>query len=193
MKFQMAENSLFAILLRSPWWISFVVVLVFAAGSAALLPPQYVVFGLMGALPFVVIGTIAAYRQLRAPSEKQVDQTLQQLAAMPWRTFCETLEQAYAAKGYQVKRLDGGTADLELHKGGQTTLVAARRWKAGSHGVESLRALDRERQSKDASHCVYVTLAALGGTTRRFAEKQAIDMLNGVALVQLLQEAIPRR
>jgi restriction system protein len=185
-KLKMARNSLFAILLRSPWWISFVVVLVFAAGSAALLPPQYVVFGLMGALPFCVIGTVAAYRQFRAPSEKRVDETLQQVAAMPWREFCETLEQAFAAKGYQVSRIDSGAADLELRKGGQTTLVAARRWKASSHGVEPLRALDRERQSKDASHCVYVTLAALSDTTRRFAEKQAIEMLNGVALVQLL-------
>lgn len=188
MKLKMAKNSLFAILLRSPWWISFTVVLVFAMASAALLPPQYVVFGLMGALPFMVIGVIAAYRQLRAPSQRHIDQTLEQVAAMPWRDFCQALEQAFVANGYQVSRLGQGAADLELHKGAQTTLVSARRWKAGSHGVEPLRTLDQERRSKDASHCVYVTLGELGDATRRFAEKQAIELVNGAALVQLLDK-----
>lgn len=186
MKLKMAKNSLFAILLRSPWWISFVVVLVFALGSSALLPPQYVVFGLMGAIPFFVIGVIAAYRQFRAPSQKHVEQTLQQAAAMPWRAFSEALEQAFTAQGYQVSRINNAAADLELRKAGQTTLVAAKRWKAGSHGVEPLRALDRERQSQDASHCVYVTLTALNDTSRRFAEKQKIELVHDQALVQLL-------
>ncbi len=188
MKLKMAKNSLFAILLRSPWWISFAVVLVFAMASAALLPPQYVVFGLMGALPFLVIGVIAAYRQFRAPSQRHVDQTLEQVAAMPWRDFCRALEQAFVASGYLVSRLDQGAADLQLNKGTQTTLVSAKRWKAGSHGVEPLRALDQQRRSKDASHCVYITLGELSDATRRFAEKQAIELVNGAALVQLLDK-----
>ncbi len=188
MKLKMAKNSLFAILLRSPWWISFTVVLVFAMASAALLPAQYVVFGLMGALPFLVIGVIAAYRQFRAPSQRHIDQTLEQVAAMSWRDFCRALEQAFVSDGYQVSRLDQGVADLELHKGAQTTLVSARRWKAGSHGVEPLRALDKARQSQDASHCIYITLGELGDATRRFAQQQAIERVNGADLVQLLDK-----
>ena len=191
-KLKMAKNSLFAILLRSPWWISFVVVLFIALGSSALLPNRYVVFGLMGAIPFFAIGVIAAYRQLRAPSQKHVAQTLVQAAAMPWREFGEALEQAFAAQGYQVSRINNTAADLELRKAGQTTLVAARRWKAGSHGVEPLRALDRERQSKDASHCVYVTLTALSDSSRRFAERQKIELVHDQALVQLLGRRPPR-
>ena len=188
----MARNSLFAILLRSPWWISFGVVLLFGAGSAALLPPQYVVFGLMGAFPFLVIGLVTAYRQFRAPSAQHVEQTLAQAAAMPWRDFQLALEQAFQAKGYQVSRLDGAAADLELRKDGQTTLVAGKRWKAASHGVEPLRALDRERQSRDASHCVYITLAALNDVSRRFAEKQVIELVSGISLVQLLGKRAAR-
>ena len=42
MKLKMSENSLFAILLRSPWWISMVLVAVFALASGALLPAPYV-------------------------------------------------------------------------------------------------------------------------------------------------------
>ena len=37
MKFKMAPNSLFAILLRSPWWISLAIAAVFAGASRALL------------------------------------------------------------------------------------------------------------------------------------------------------------
>jgi restriction system protein len=182
----MAKNSLFAILLRSPWWISFAVVAVFALASGALLPPQYVVFGLMGAIPFFVIGCVAAWRQMRAPSARTVEQTLERAATMPWRDFRDLLEQAYRNQGYTVTRLDGQAADLQLTQGAQTTLVAAKRWKAASHGVEPLRALDHARRTLDTSHAVYITLGELNDATRRFADKNTISLINGVALVQLL-------
>ncbi len=185
-KLKMAKNSLFAILLRSPWWISFAVVAAFALASGALLPPKYVVFGLMGAIPFLVVGSIAAYRQLRAPSAQRVEQTLQRVAAMPWRDFQDTLEQAYRRQGFTVSRLDGHVADLQLTQGAQNTLVAGKRWKAGSHGVEPLRALDKARQAQDASHCVYISLTEPKDTTRRFAQQNAITLVYGAALVQLL-------
>lgn len=185
----MARNSLFAILLRSPWWISFAVVAAIALASAALLPPQYLVFGLMGAIPFLAIGCIAAWRQLRAPSDRMVEQTLARAAAMPWREFRDALEQAYRNQGYTVTRLDGQAADLQLTMGTQTTLVAAKRWKAASHGVEPLRALDQTRRAHDAGHGVYVSLGELSDATRRFADKNTIGLLNGVALVQLLGES----
>ena len=144
------------------------------------------VFGLMGAIPFFVIGCIAAWRQMQAPSARTVEHTLERAAAMPWREFRDTLEQAYQAQGFTVTRLDGQAADLQLTRGAQNTLVAARRWKAASHGVEPLRALDKARQARDASHGVYVTLGEVNDTTRRFAEKNAIALVNGVGLVQLL-------
>ena len=77
MKLKMAENSLFAILLRSPWWVSVAVALAILALARALLPPAYVPFGAMGAVPMLVIGAMAALRQWRTPSPAQVEQTLQ--------------------------------------------------------------------------------------------------------------------
>ena len=123
MKLKMAENSLFAILLRSPWWISFAVVALFALASGALLPQQYVVFGLMGAIPFLVIGMIAALRLFRAPSTKHVELTLRRAAAMSWREFCDALEQAYRKQGYDVVRLDAPAADLRLSRNARSTLA----------------------------------------------------------------------
>ena len=61
MKFKMAEKSLFAILLRSPWWISFGIALGFGLAAKALLPAEYVVFGALGGFPFVVVGESSSY------------------------------------------------------------------------------------------------------------------------------------
>ena len=173
MKLKMAKNSLFAILLRSPWWISMAVVAVFALASGALLPPKYVVFGLMGALPFLVIGCVAA------------------AAAMSWRDFKQTLEQAYRRLGYEVRPSKAAAVDLELTRNAQTTLVSAKRWKAASHGIEPLRTLNGARQTLDASHCVYVTLGELNDQTRRFAQLNTIELVNGADLVQLIGKLPP--
>jgi restriction system protein len=192
-KLKMARNSLFAVLLRSPWWISFALVLLVALASRALLPEQYVLFGVMGGFPFLVIGGIAAYRQLRAPGDEEIARTMATLAAMPWNEFCGLLEQSYGQQGYIVTRLAGDAADLQLVKAGATTLLSAKRWKAANQGVEAVRALAQARSTRDASHGVYVTIAALGDNARRFAQQNQVDVLTGVALVQLVRKRPPGR
>ena len=52
MKLKMAKNSLFAVLLRSPWWYSVLIVLGMAIAARALLPEPYVVVGIVGTAPF---------------------------------------------------------------------------------------------------------------------------------------------
>ena len=72
MKWKMAEKSMFAILLRSPWWVSIAIVVAFVLVARAMLPERYVVFGAMGGFPFLVVGLIAAVKQFRAPNPEQV-------------------------------------------------------------------------------------------------------------------------
>ncbi len=189
MKLKIAPNSLFAILLRSPWWLSIVVVVAIALASRAFLPDRYLVFGILGSLPFLVIGVIAAFKQIQALSDEDVTRLLHSAAAMSWRDFSGALEQAYGQQGYQVSRLDGRAADLMLAKAGRRTLVAGKRWKAGNHGIEPLRALSEDRQSQDTSHCVYITLADVGHKTRLFATENQIELIHGPALAQLLHAA----
>ena len=50
----MPPNSLFAVLLRSPWWISFALVGLIALVAFALLPAQYAVVGALGVRPWVM-------------------------------------------------------------------------------------------------------------------------------------------
>ena len=63
MKLKMAKNSLFAILLRSPWWLSFVLAGAMAAVARLVLPQAYEAYALFSAVPFVAIGLVAAWKQ----------------------------------------------------------------------------------------------------------------------------------
>ncbi len=189
MKLKMAKNSMFAVLLRSPWWISIVVSLLFALAARALLPEPYVPFGVMGGVPFLVIGAVAAFRQFRAPGEAEIARTLQSLADAPWRDFSVMLETAFRRQGFTIEKPSHEAADLQLTKAGRTTLVTARRWKASNHGVEPLRALVLAKTRQDASHCTYVSLAELGEKARRFATENQIDLLSGTTLVSLLRQS----
>ncbi len=193
MKLKMAPNSVFAVLLRSPWWISFAIVAAVSLAARALLPEQYVVFGVMGAFPFLLIGFVAAFRQYRAMGPDKVAQTLETASTMSWRDFCKALEQAYQKQGFQVTRLDGQAADLLLAKAGRSSLVAGKRWKAANHGVEPLRGLADARRVQDASHGIYITLADVSDKTRRYAADNQIELLHGAALAQLLGELASSR
>ena len=94
MNWQLNENSLFAILLRSSWWISFAIAGAVTAVAVALLPDAYKGFGAMTGLPFVVIGAIAAWRQLQAPSAARIDRTLAAVRGMSWVEFSRAVEAA---------------------------------------------------------------------------------------------------
>ena len=107
--FKMAPNSLFAILLRSPWWISLAIALLFGLASKAALPADYWVFGAMGGTPFFVIAIMALRRQWNAPSAKRVEAILTAVGTMGWRDFAAQLEQAWTRDGYTVQRIDGAT------------------------------------------------------------------------------------
>ncbi len=185
----MAEKSLFAILLRSPWWISFAVVGVIVLAAGALLPKDYFVVGALAGFPFVVVGSMAAWRQLRAPAPAKVAEMLDAVATMPWRGFADSLAAAWARAGYTVERLPGthAGADMRLALGGKTTLVHARRWKAATHGVEPLRELHAAMQASEAPAGVYVAaLGQVSDNARSFARDHGIVVLQGDAVAQLL-------
>ncbi len=191
MKFKMAPNSLFAVLLRSPWWISIALALVFVGAAKAWMPADLWVFGAIGALPLFAIGCISLYQQLKAPSASQVEASTQALGSMPWADFSKQLEQAYTQAGYTVERLQGAGAgpgaDFALTQGARTTLVAAKRWKAAAHGVEGLQALHAARQARDASACVYVALGTLSDKAWAFAKAQGVQVVQAQELARLVK------
>ena len=128
MKFKMAKNSLFAVLLRSPWWISFAILAGIMLASRALLPEPYVPFGMMSGLPFLVIGVIAAWRRSQAPDLMRVSEAIARVSDQSWRDFSDALEQAYRREGYTVTRLAKAASDFQLSRDGALTLVSCKRW-----------------------------------------------------------------
>ena len=188
MKFKMAPNSLFAVLLRSPWWISMLIVLAFVTAAFALLPQQYRLLGAMGALPFAVIGLVALWQQLRLPSARRSEEILRAVGNMNWPEFSAALEAGFARQGYRVERAQGA-ADFALSREGRTTLVAARRWKAARHGEDALQALHAAAQSQGAGSCLYVALGDLSAQAQGFAKRHQVQLMQGPALAFLLKDA----
>jgi len=186
----MAEKSLFAVLLRSPWWISLAIAVVIAGAAKALLPPQYFVFGALGGFPFVVIALITLGRQLRAPSTAHVAATLAQIGAMSWRDFSVALEQGLAREGFEAKRLDMAAADFELFKGGRTVLLSGKRWKAARLGLEPFQALEAARKARDADSCICITTGEVTDQARAFAAAHQIRVIQGTELAQLLRPVL---
>jgi restriction system protein len=182
-KFRIPENSLYALLMRSPWWVSLLV----AAGVFALvrliLSDGYAAFAVS---PFVVIGAIAAWRQLRVPHGAALEKRLDALRALSWEAFAPQLEKAWRRAGSQVAPFAGPGAEFELTKDGRVTLVACKRWKASRTGVEPLRELAAAAKARSAADSVYLTLGEVTDTARAFAAGNGIRLLQGAELVKLL-------
>lgn len=188
MKLKLPERSLFAILLRSPWWISIAIAGALVVAASALLPAQYASLGVFAALPFIVIGAIAGWKQLRAPSSTRVAATIETLRAMSWSELADALEAAYRDDGHVVTRLADKGADFELQKAGKSTLLAARRWKVARTGIEPLRELAAAREARDARECLYVALGELTENARRYADRNGIRVMAGPELARLLPD-----
>ena len=186
MKWKMSDRSMFAVLLRSPWWVSFVVVAAISLASYALLPNEYKLMGALCSFPFAVIGVMAAWRQRSHLSAAQADTLQSALANMNWREFSPLLSQAFVRQGYTVTALTNGTGDFILSRQGQTTLVCAKRWKAAAWGIDNLQTLLSESESHSASQMICVSLQAIPNTLKSFATQHRVTWLAGQSLWSLI-------
>ncbi len=191
MKLKMSEKSLFATLLRAPWWVSFVVMLAVALAAGALLPDAYKTAGMLGGFPFLVIGVIAAWRQRNALSHDRIDALTAQARAMAWREFAAVVETALRQQGFEVRPLSNGPADFEIEKNGRITLVSAKRWKAASVGAEPLRELLAAVESQEVFSCSCMSLGVFSLATVALARQHPIQLLGSVEIAQLVHDAGP--
>jgi restriction system protein len=182
MKLQMHRNSLFAILMRSPWWASLLVAGVLFAGLRLLIPPLYAAFF---SLPFAVIGSIVAWRQLRAPSAASVQKKIDAARELDWKAFCARLEEGFRAEGYEVTRREGEGFDFQLEKSGSRVLVACKRWKAARTGVEPLRQLKAAAREREADS-IYIVAGEVSPPAETFAAENGIRIFSGTELAKRL-------
>jgi restriction system protein len=183
----MAKNSLFAVLVRSPWWVSAAIALVVVVSSLALLPDPIRAIGALSSLPFVVIGVMAARRQWHLPSAARVVVTREAVAAMSWQAFATLLEQSFRRDGYAVQLGDARGIDFVLQRQGRRTLVSARRWKSARTRLEALRALHGASHSADSPDLLYIGLGSLTDTARLFATEHGIAVWHALELAHALR------
>jgi restriction system protein len=174
MKFKMAENSLFAILMRNPWWISMLIVIIFCLLCLAILPKDLRIFGMMGTFPFFITGAVAFKRQWGKPSPAKLQAELDRLSALSWRDFSAELEAKFVKQGFEVTRLNVGVADFKLEKAGHITLVTAKRYKAATHGLEALQALVSQQEAQGADKAMYVCLSPVTAQAAKFAKEKGV-------------------
>ncbi len=186
MKLKMHENSIFAILMRAPWWVSGGIAGALFGAARALLPAEYAIYAFFVSLPFTVIAAYVLWQQLRAPSEAKVAGKLEALRALPAQAFSAALEEAFRCDGYTVKRFERSGAELELSKGGRVTLVGCRRWKVARTGIEPLRELDSARQAHEAHEAIYVAAGEITQTARAFAAENRIRLIDAAGLAALV-------
>jgi len=184
MQLKMHENSLFAVLLRKPWWISGLVAVAIFGLLRLLLPWE---FALFAAAPFIGISGWVAWEWLRAPSAGRVAKTIERLRTQSWDDFSRAMEEAYRREGYNVNRLGDAPADFELIQGPYSTLVSCKRWKAMRTGIEPLRELQAAREAREAHYCVYVATGEVTEQARAFAVEKRINLLQGSELTILLR------
>lgn len=187
MKLKMSDKSLFAMLLRSPWWISLLIALVLGLVASALLPADYRVAGALSGFPFAVIAAIAAQRQWRLPSAARVQQTQLATSAMAWPAFAALLAQSFQRSGYSVAQAKGEAVDFSVQRQGRTMLVCARRWKSARIGIETLRALQAAREAAEAPQALCICLGELTDNARPYAAEHGITVWQAADLALALR------
>jgi restriction system protein len=192
MQWSMNENSLFAILMRSGWWWSFLIAGCTTAIMLAVLPEAYRIAGIVAGAPFIVTGCLAAWRQWKAPSAKRIERTATAVLAMPWSDFARVLSDAYRREGYEVQPVQGAAADFEISKEWRRSLVSCKRWKVARTGVEPLRDLVKAKDAREAHDCIYVAVGDITDNAREFARKNAVTLVGAPELARLLPPAKAR-
>ncbi len=179
----MNKNSLFAVLSRSPWWVSFLIAAGMFMAVRQFLPDYAAAFS---TLPFLAIAGYAAWRQLRAPSAERVNESLEALRAMSWQEFSAKMEAAFKVDGYTVSAASGDAADFTLSKDGRVALVACKRWKVAQAGIGPLRALVEAKEAAGAHECIYVAAGGLSPNASAFVQQARLRLVSGADLVSLV-------
>lgn len=185
----MHENSLFAVLMRKPWWLSALIALGLFMVARIWIPVMYAA---AVPVPFLLIAAVRGWRQLNTPGEAKVAAALEAVHAMSWDAFAAALDEGWRREGFAVAR-GRGVADFELTRDGRLSLVAAKRWKAARTGVEPLKELHAAMRAREAAEGIYVAAGEVTETARSFAAAHSIRLVEGLDLAKLSGRVAPPR
>ena len=178
----MAQETLFRILLRQPWWITVLVAVLLFALAQAIFPPLAPFI----ALPFAGLAVYIAYRQWRGSSPVDADARLASLRAMSWEEFSDLVTAAYTRHGYQVSAAERPGYDYTLTKGSRVTLLQCRRWRVNQVGVGPVRELARAVEREEATNGICISAGTFSEPARKLVATEPVTLVSSAELVELL-------
>jgi restriction system protein len=139
-------------------------------------------------------GILAGLSALLAAKKRALldgQRDLESLRALSWQQFEWMVGEAYRRQGYSVEEslaggADGGI-DIILRKDGQTSLVQCKRWKTQSVGAAVIREMFGLLAHHRADYVIVVTSGQFTREALAFAENKPIDLIDGRALLTLVQ------
>lgn len=122
--------------------------------------------------------------------------SLESLKAVEWKDFEYLVSEAYRRQGYQVsfslgRGADGGV-DLELWKGGRTSLVQCKQWRTLAVVASMVRQLFGIMTAEKADEAIIVTSGRFTNEAVNFAQGKPIQLVDGPRLLQLVKRGQER-
>jgi restriction system protein len=170
-----ANDTLFRILTRQPWWVSALV----AAGLFAIAQLIFPPVAPFVALPFIGVAAYAGYLQMRGSGHVNVEEQLAALRGMSWENFSLVISEAYRRQGYQVEESRDKAYDYALLRNGRRTLLLCRRWKVNQVGAGPLQDLNDAVARTDAYNGICIATGEYSANARTYAQGQPLTLLAG--------------
>lgn len=161
------------------------IALILSLIALAVLPERLKLAGALASFPFVVIGLIAAWRQLKQPSAAAIERTHNAVRSMDWTAFSAVLERALQREGYVVEHSQRSGVDWETFKEGRRGVIFARRWKSAQLGIEVLRSLREAADAADCHDAIYVSLGEPSEAALKFAQSERVQIWGASELAAL--------
>ena len=178
----MAQQTLFSILLRQPWWVTLLV----AFGLFAIVHAIYPPVAPFMALPFAGLSVYIGYRQWRGNAAVNAGERLASMRAMQWDEFSGLVTQAYRRQGYSVAAADRPGYDFRLTKDGRMILLQCRRWKVNQVGVGPVRELANAVARDEAYKGICIAAGEFSEPARRLTSTEPVSLVSGNELVELV-------
>lgn len=187
-------------LARAPWWASLVVAAVVYIGLAAVLPSLAsgaavdAVSGLAWiAAIFLIPAVQSAFRAWQGRRMLAANRTKEEIRSLGWEQFEELVEAHYRRLGFRVRREGGagpdGGVDVRISKPrGETYLVQCKQWRTRQVGVKVVRELFGVVAAEGAAGGIVVTAGTFTREAEAFAERVAMELIDGDRLVALLRD-----
>ncbi|MEX0887565.1 MAG: restriction endonuclease [Phycisphaeraceae bacterium] len=120
-------------------------------------------------------------------------QGLDTIRALTWRQFEQLVAEAYRRRGYSVEVVDrpagDGGVDVVLSDDRGRWLAQCKHWQARRVGVRPVRELLGVVTSEGAAGGIVVTTGSFTPDAQAFARDNAVELVDGAELADLVQEA----